>query len=692
MSLISSKPEIPTGSVTEWLSRLLLPLLGLALWGFYVVRNSALMPTLFSDENTYSALARLLRDEQAQIPIYLYGNLYRITNACGERFYACSNVLNTIFYGLSCLMFYVLARRVCGRGLSQFLALVYMALPMSAFASLFMPEAMYIFVFWLLLAILLDVRQASGVGFYLVVSVILAALMLIKPHALLFLPSAVAFAMLRSWTMPPSTSAPRRWSGPFIVLIIPVTLKLVIGWLLAGTAGLTLFGGFYGGIVERQTEGLARLLEVSWLSTFNGVGHLAAMALLWGFAIFIAVMVAAHTLFEAFLRRATMSQTGAYAVFGLLFLANMIPVTAIFTGIIAGMIPSEDGTRLHLRYYAFALPLLLLVVASAELALFHVLDRKRYFVAAAIALVVIAASTFAVQALYNPVTADTPELAALTQSHWHLAALAILAIAPFIAAAVSPAWGKHTAVLFSIPLITALAAFGSNAVVAKRLEVTQTDTAGLFAHAYLSPDERKRILVVGDRPTRALRALFHIDTPEASQMVLEKEKPLDVAQAAQTWQWVLLLGERQLSAPADVVVRMEGFSLLHIAQVIRLNMMDQTAWPAFIESVTGINRSTGRGITLQSAGMALKFRKPLPPAFIVKVMLDNARKQAGVSLLLDAGGAVTELPVSDGEKTLETRVNNSDLSANLTVRLKFTETPAPGHIHIQAIEVAPALN
>src|SRR5690606_2739605 len=56
--------------------------------------------------------------------------------------------------------------------------------------------------------------------------------------------------------------------------------------------------------------------------------------------------------------------SGRIALFTALVLANLIVVTALFTASVAGSNSTESATRLHMRYYNFALPLLPILAVS----------------------------------------------------------------------------------------------------------------------------------------------------------------------------------------------------------------------------------------------------------------------------------------------------------------------------------------
>lgn len=63
-----------------------------------LMRNSALYPSVFADEYTYSISSRILPYSQAAISNYLYLLTFRLTNICGDGFLSCARILNLVFF------------------------------------------------------------------------------------------------------------------------------------------------------------------------------------------------------------------------------------------------------------------------------------------------------------------------------------------------------------------------------------------------------------------------------------------------------------------------------------------------------------------------------------------------------------------------------------------------------------------
>jgi phosphoglycerol transferase len=214
-----------------------------------VLRNAGLYTVVSSDESTYSKLARLLPLASATIPDYVYFRIYRFTNICGAEFLGCAKILNALFFVAATPFVYLTARRYCSSVTSLAISALTLIGPINTYTSYFMPESMYFFGFWVLTWHLLRQTPKSGSRHWGVAGVLLGMTALVKPHALLMLPGLVAYVVF-ACKEGDGRWLPRASRNAGIFLASTLITKLVIGYVLAGKAGLNPFGAFYSSIAS----------------------------------------------------------------------------------------------------------------------------------------------------------------------------------------------------------------------------------------------------------------------------------------------------------------------------------------------------------------------------------------------------------------------------------------------------------
>ena len=115
-----------------------------------ITRDTGLYASVFGDEWTYSSNSRLAPIADAKIPSYLYLWIFRLTNQCGADFLSCARWLNAIFFVAAAPFIYAVLKPYTSPGKAVALTLVAIAAPANSFATLFMPESLYFFMFWVL--------------------------------------------------------------------------------------------------------------------------------------------------------------------------------------------------------------------------------------------------------------------------------------------------------------------------------------------------------------------------------------------------------------------------------------------------------------------------------------------------------------------------------------------------------------
>ena len=527
---------------------------------YLVGRSLGLYPMVFADEWYYSAGARLQPLADARLPSYLYLWLYGVTDRCGPGFLDCARVMNAVQVVAAAPFIYLIGRSFLPPAVAALLALCGILGPASVYAAYFMPESSYFLAFFVFAWVALAWRHARPLRYGLATGALLGVMAAIKVHALFLLPAQLAFMLYLAATLHRGHALRAVLQMALALVAATVVVRLALGYALAGDAGLGLLGSFYGTHAANSTgEGaFAAMLRILPDALASLRGHALAIALVAAFPL---AVVALHLL-DRRTREAAGEPLCAVLAFTLLMLGATVAMTVVFTASIATHGPFE-GVRLHQRYYGFVFPLLLLVAASPLAAAAPAPRRARR---AAIALAVAAALLFAVDALpagYRIVFNDTPELSTLFDQpralRLYVAAMLVL-LALF---AVRARLAAQAFVFIVVPLSVVGADVRMRAAFDGARQANVYDTAALVAHHYLGPQQVHDVAVVGEG-AGLLRALFHLDSPHASFIDVKPGTAWRIADLRAATRWVLVVGDYQVPAQAQVAIDGDGFVLARL--------------------------------------------------------------------------------------------------------------------------------
>ncbi|MFD2366677.1 DUF7024 domain-containing protein [Pseudoduganella sp. GCM10020061] len=579
--------------------------------GWLLCRNLGLNPAIFADEWYYSKMARLQPLADAIVPSYLYLWVYGASEACGRGFLDCVRVANVLFYVGAAPFIYLTARRYAGRASSIMVALLAAMAPANIYTAYFMPEAPYYFGFAVLswMALTRDrwhwaVRALAG-------GAVLGLMSLVKVHALFILPSFCLYVAYVAWGAAPQG---RRIAAALAAAVLAagstVALKFGLGYLLAGDAGLSLFGPFYSVTANSSvSQSPLRLLPPGFI---NARGHLMGIALLAA----LPLAILAHNLVSRAVREQAGKARTELHLYTLLMLGAGAGMTIAFTASIAGYGPHEV-LRVHLRYYNFVFPLLTMIAAAGVGASVANL-RTRFawpivvLVSAVLLIAVVKLPTYQI----NPV--DSPELMAIPLDTW----LGRLVVGIDILVLVL--WGlrsKLAAPLFLFIALPLMAAAGTRLTTVYLSHLEQPgrphDRAGRFAHDYVPAAERKYITVVTNDIQQLMRTQFHIDDKDTGMLDLAPGTPIQPYQIPVRHKWLLVIGNHPL--PPDMGLKPEvvtpEYQLVRISsnyQPIGSSTMSEPFGTGIVERAEGLSHAEPWGRWSDSKQVVLHFKQPLP--------------------------------------------------------------------------------
>lgn len=319
---------------------------------------------------------------------------------------------NTLVYCSGALLVYLATAKAFGRRTGMATAIVYLAMPMSVYASTTLPEADYQFVFYAIVVVFTYFWPQRPWVVAVAGGVLLACLLLIKPNALSIY-AAVVLAMVIS---PAIGYSPRvRWPSALLaagLCTLAFYLSVALLWRILGSAWsfnpMDWVGGIYTGYL---THGLnvARSLATSALSLRYGFAHISILAMLLPMGV-VAVLVWLW-------RECRIPQDGASVAnpartsLLLLLVSSVVTVVAMiarFTVSAGGETVAENG-RLHGRYLLHLLPFL-----AAPLFAVNWREEQNLIRAAAIlGLIALAVYVFWIIPNFKIYPWDYPELFAL---------------------------------------------------------------------------------------------------------------------------------------------------------------------------------------------------------------------------------------------------------------------------------------
>ena len=501
-------------------------------------RNSGLYPSVFADEHAYSTAARLLPFSNSPFPDYGYLAIYSLTNSCGDGFLACARILNAAAFVAASPFIYATARRVCTDGVAFLLMVLALTGPINIYTAYFMPEALYFLSFWVFAWFLLGIDSLSDRRKWILAGALLGAAALVKPHALLLLPAVLLYLTLVGRAERDKGLKSAAWDGVLVVMAALV-VKFAVGYLVAGSAALTLFGSTYTSLAISALSDSDQSRQLVAVSAQSVVGHLIAICLIFG----LPVALSASGFFRD-LRSADRFDAGQRtSVFALLILGDLIVVVALFTASVSATGPVDYATRLHMRYYDFALPLLFMV-AGAHLGERNAREHHRWHALAALPIgMAIAYGVVTGLAPYTPVLVDSPELRGFTAYPIAFVALGVLSLGTLVLWACGSRWGSRLYVFGFLPVALVLTSVAASRELRLRLVPDAVDRAGMFVKQYLSPDELSHVLVVGSAPADLFRAVFYLDDPSASLLVIPQGSNYDLSTMPEGKYWALIIGE-----------------------------------------------------------------------------------------------------------------------------------------------------
>lgn len=616
----------------------------LGLFVAILMRNSALYPSIFADEYYYSSASRLFPLSQAPIANYLYLLIYRSTNFCGDGFLSCARILNVAFYILACPFIYQTAKRVSSKSIARYVAVLAILGPINIYTANFMPESMYFLAFWIYVWYILGLNSSSPLKSWFLVGIIVGLCMLIKPHGGFLIPPALLYLYFLFAQKSPFEIR-KFLCVAFAIIFGALICKLVLGFLVAGVAGLSLLGPLYHATTQdffnatAAVKGVGNLTELAanktsltigndsnaeqWGSGLLAVlnywgtnicGHIIGLYLLFGVPLLVVFRLLGPSQLET--KSGEIQRNYAYFIFfTLLFL---VLVSSLYSSLVA--LSSNGGIlRMHMRYYNFTFPLLLMLLPFAS----KESSKQPNFLG--ILLWVLACFTagwgiWQMMAPYQPTAIDMPELRGLMQYRWVFYAVSGLGLCSLL---IWPIFRQYSTKIFLwlvAPLLLIMGSIGVNRNIWESSKSNVYDRAGIVIKNILSKEEISKLVVVGDNPIELSRILFQLDQPNVTLQVIKGDTVYDRNLIPSGAKSILLMDNHSMSNKIKNQIHFDGYTLAGGDGDIKIDFHNH-AWPSkdllYIKGFFVPPESWGTWTIDRQA--VLVFSKALPQEFVLKI-------------------------------------------------------------------------
>lgn len=336
---------------------------------FQLFIHLPLLPSVMQDEYVYLSQA-LFNPLSADVyGNFVYSLIYSPLAMFGESFYVIAKLLNTFFLFGFILVIYLFGVEFIGRKLALLIAVATGFGSISLYSSFFMPEMMFYFFASISLFFLYKAISATESGwFWFIASLVSLTLTgLVKPHAFILWIGLLIFLILMLVRHREKRSVLTAWVSSLLVAY--PALKLFLGFVLAGEAGLTFLGKGYEESLFRFVErlGIVSSESLSASSSLSagspiiepsvGFGALLVTIALSLLTLLIGIfMASAGSLWVYIVRFRTLTD----------FQVIVAVVAAVYIVAIAGfkalvtLSGDDHSDRILLRYFEFLAPFIVL--------------------------------------------------------------------------------------------------------------------------------------------------------------------------------------------------------------------------------------------------------------------------------------------------------------------------------------------
>ena len=524
-------------------------------------------PLVFGDEAIYSLFAKFQATRATHehlslieyIPAHLFYRVYRIAHFFGDNFLAVAKLLNALFIAGSILPIFWLSKLFISDGKALAVAVITAIGPYATFATYFMPESLYFFIFWVYLCCTFFLLRSPIVVQGIIAGLGLGCLALVKPHALALLPcSALMLLLVGARRLDPRANWPRTSVALVVLLAVFMATRLILGFMLTREFG-SLTGATYAEFIKWAFDwsvAYATIAEIFFLLQ----AHLAFLLIIYFLPICLIAWFGLHRLKV----KPWPEELSLLFIFFVLALVITLLMAIQRSVYVVGLYADQSLTRLHARYYLFLLPLLFLIALSLfdhygeQLKISWTKIGSWFFLFIMLGLLVfalVAGEPF--RAELNTVDYPDAYFARKPKFFYFWVTVAFIAAFGLLSLRRMSVWP-----LVSIWAIGMVWAMLVNHEALKTHTGTSFDRTALMIRNILHPNERDAgVIATTYESERAFYALFHLNC-YCRGVHLAPGEPLTAVRIGQDRKWVLLTDPIDVAVPHQILFEQEGFKLL----------------------------------------------------------------------------------------------------------------------------------
>jgi phosphoglycerol transferase len=358
-------PE-PTSVREWWLLAALLSVLVVILFNGFLGP-----PQVYADEYAYLATVMGLRTGEwaglrdttyQQLPNRLFFAVYELS-AFAKNPVAAARILGALWVAAALVPLYVVARtgKVLVAGL--FVGLAYVLGPIGTYSAYFTPEAMFAATFTAACVLAAFALESRALSTGIAAAAALAALPYLKPNGWAVVAAMALFVAARALRQRQS-EAMRVLKALLLLMAVCAAVWMALRLALPDVPSRTQPLGIYAGVGARALMLLKSSANYPLIGRYLLV-HLVIVVCITGPALAYGLQALFHPTPGSDLDRGERIARSLTALVTVMLLA-LVAMTAVFSASFAGHSPSDNAGRLHMRYYDFALPLLVLAFAASS--------------------------------------------------------------------------------------------------------------------------------------------------------------------------------------------------------------------------------------------------------------------------------------------------------------------------------------
>ena len=611
------------------------------------------LPAMLPDERTYVDMALNIAATDVNYPNYLFNALFGLTEVCGLGYYSCGKLINlALVLGTIWLLTASFSTLVGVKRMWLFVGLA--VLPVWNHAAIFSPEILYFALALLAMVLAFRAMHESRPILFIVSGAVVGIAALAKPHAFILIPGILLYLLVES----KMHQHPKQMGWiklAFGFLGAALAARMIVGFLLAGPAGLNPLGTTYTKVIERflgsgslgAPEALLALGPTPLAQAVVPVG-IAVGAIVVNFAVTslaLAAPVALSTRWKVG-SETEFSPARSLATLTLSVLA-MFSAAIFAWAIIATGVGDDQAQRMLGRYFEFLVPMILLSVLLSLKEFWSEGKALRYRAVAG--LLTLFFGMVLLSALIGLQLFDFATLYAVTFNPLLLAliliAVVVLTIALSSAKELDAVGPKITAGLLAVLVaVSGLASY----LDLNRLQPLGTDKVGVQARYEVEAIPASELTLITTNRIDSELMRFYLGKPGLQFLILESEEfsVVDVERIRESSKWVLTTGNLVMPAVYSYVRNFDGFQLYYIGEE-EIHFFSENMNDSFVIGVDGDYGYASFGLLALGQSLELQLSPTSESSRRFGLQFFVSSDFSGEGLIVEGCGQSTALPVQN---------------------------------------------